>query len=256
MELPVTRPASPLTSAKTSSKPLCPDCKSYVGRLVKYAEGGPEEGYELIDCPSCKGGVAWQERLRVGRERAQLDLSLHPLTLRNYDASLQPKAVERVSAFIQRPRGTLYLGGKPGTGKTHLLAAIGNSRISEGDDVLYAVVPRVVNMLRSVSFNDEDGRREVNRYFNRLIDCQLLLLDDLGAETQSDAAQSKVFEIIDWRQANLKATVIASNIAPSDLPPRLASRLRDRSKVVGVGMDGEDYRLRPQAERTKEPWDE
>ena len=216
------------------------------------------EGFDWVDCQACKGkGMAWMERVRAARRRAHLDAGMELMRFENYDATLQSLAYQKAKDFCAKPRGLLFLAGSTGTGKTHLLAAIANTLIERADDVMYAVAPRVIDRLRGVRFSDEEAMADLKAYHNRLIDCRVLLLDELGAEDASERAQNQLQQVIDYRYANRRGMVIASNLVRDELPARMASRLRDKAWAVGVALAGEDYRERPKRERaSRDVWDE
>lgn len=225
--------------------------------MVIWKNNDITQGTALVDCPACKGGAAWMDRVDAARKRANLDAGMERQHFDNFEKEAQPEAHDAAIRFANKRRGVLYLGGSPGTGKTHLLAAIANYIIANAGDVLYAVTPRVISQFRNTRYQDEEAMRELRAYHTRLIDCGVLLLDELGAEDASDRAQSQLQEIIDYRYANRRPMAIASNLRRDQLPARMESRLRDKAWVVAIGLAGEDYRNRSLSQRaTKDIWDE
>jgi DNA replication protein DnaC len=77
----------------------------------------------------------------------------------------------------------------------------------------------------------------------------VLILDDLGAETGSAWSDGVLFEILDYRYRNRLPTMIATNVAPDDFDPRIASRMQDRSFCTVIENAAPDFRRRPKKER-------
>jgi DNA replication protein DnaC len=136
----------------------------------------------------------------------------------------------------------LTLHGKCGTGKTHLAFAIGWVMIAMERSVCYYQVERFLDTLRS-SFNKsntQDGWHEDRDYvatqsFEKLMKnaetVDLLILDDLGAEKDSDWAGAKLDALIDFRYENQRDTVFTTNLDIKELSPRIASRVGEGNVV-------------------------
>ena len=58
-----------------------------------------------------------------------------------------------------------------------------------------------------------------------------------------------LFEILDYRYRNRLPTMIATNIAPDDFDPRIASRMQDRAFCTVMENAAPDFRRRPKKER-------
>ena len=72
----------------------------------------------------------------------------------------------------------------------------------------------------------------------------LLVLDDLGAEKDTDWTRERLFSLIDYRYAELMPTVITTNVDPRQLDERVASRLTDKHTGRIVVLAGPDRRAR------------
>jgi len=151
----------------------------------------------------------------------------------------------RLREWSIEPDGWIVLTGNHGVGKTHLASAIANVRLNQGDRVAFATVPDLLDHLRA-SYN-QDSQDSYDQVFRRLLEVQLLILDDLGAHKSSDWAEEKIYQLINHRYLARSWTVITMNGKPSELEPRLASRLTFTELSEVYRIDAQDFRtLRPE----------
>lgn len=219
----------------------CPLCKG-AGYLV---DGSADPARPTLVRCDCMAGT--DRRNRYMRARMLSDLiDADDLTFQTFKQGRQAEALTAARTFCQTPRGILLLVGGPGTGKTHLLCAIANQLLSGGHSgrwPIYCVVPNLLNRLRvAYSANTPTLVDDVAAYEAKLAEADVLLLDDLGAENETAWTNERLFSIIDDRCRRQRPMVIASNLVPTALPPRLASRLTDRGRSVVVVMQAGDYR--------------
>lgn len=126
----------------------------------------------------------------------------------------------------------LFMTGATGLGKTHLSLAIANSVINKGFGVIYASTPTIISKLEKERFRRVDGNQDSEIY---LIECDLLILDDLGTEFQTPFSNSAIYNIINSRILYGKPTIISTNIPPKKIQVNYSERLV--SRIWG------DYRL-------------
>lgn len=142
--------------------------------------------------------------------------------------------------FATNPRGWLCLHGAFGAGKSHLAAAIAHARAAAGEQVRYRSVPGLLDALKA-GFDDHTS----DAVFDDLLTCDLLVIDDLGAEHLSGWAREKLFRLLNERET--RPTVLTSNCHPDDLAPpddidtgRLISRIVGNSRCAWLPIS--DYR--------------
>ena len=156
---------------------------------------------------------------------------------------------EYAHQFGRRP-GNLLMFGAPGLGKTHLSAAIAREVSEKGFSVVYDTASRVFERFEQQKFGRED--EETSADVERVLNCDLLILDDLGTEMTTAFVQSALYQIINSRLMEKKSTIISSNLSPEKLAqrytPQIASRIEGEYQLLP--FVGEDVRkLKKQRQR-------
>ncbi|WP_295587207.1 ATP-binding protein [uncultured Oscillibacter sp.] len=143
--------------------------------------------------------------------------------------------------FGKKP-GNLLLFGAPGLGKTHLSAAIAREVSGKGYSVVYDTAAHVFERFEDQKFGREDGEAEDD--VERVLSCDLLILDDLGTEMTTAFVQSALYRIINTRLMEKKSTILNTNLGPGELgrryTPQIASRIEGEYQILP--FLGEDIR--------------
>lgn len=149
-------------------------------------------------------------------------------------------AYETARAYAEEPQGWLVLKGGYGCGKTHLAAAIANRRLAQGQPVLFVNTPDLLDHLRGAySPNATTG---YDKRFEQVRNAGLLVLDDLGTQSNTEWAQEKLYQIFNHRYNARLPTVITTNVELESLEPRIRSRVVDPSLVQVVHILAHDFR--------------
>ena len=144
----------------------------------------------------------------------------------NAEEQRQAQAAFRTSMkFAEEPGEWLVLAGQTGRGKTRLAAAIANYCRDSGRQVMFVVVPDLLDRLRS-AYNPSNARA-FDDVFDQVRNVPLLVLDDLGAQSGTAWADEKLFQLVNHRYNACLPTVITTNLTVRDLDARLGSRLTD-----------------------------
>lgn len=150
-------------------------------------------------------------------------------------------AYERALEFAKQPEGWLIFKGGYGCGKTHLAAAIANYRINLGHPALFINTPDLLDHLRAAySPHAETGYDE---RFNQVRNDSLLILDDLGTQSNTDWAQEKLYQIFNHRYNARLPTIVTTNEELEAIDRRVRSRMVDPSLTQIIHIAAPDFRL-------------
>lgn len=143
------------------------------------------------------------------------------------------------AADFSRKSPSLLLYGKTGLGKTHLSLAVAGKAVESGYGVIYSSSQNLFNKLEKEKF----GRSPENTE-ETILDCDLLILDDLGAEFTTQFTISALYNIVNSRELEGKPTVISTNLTPENLTNTYGERIASRilSNYVMLYFDGSDIR--------------
>ena len=140
---------------------------------------------------------------------------------------------------FSRRSPSLLLYGKTGLGKTHLSLAVAGKAVESGYGVIYTSAQNLFNKLEKEKFGRSDGNTE-----ETIFDCDLLIIDDLGAEFTTQFTVSALYNIINSRELEGKPTIISTNLTPEQLTSAYSERIASRilSNFVMLYFDGSDIR--------------
>ena len=138
----------------------------------------------------------------------------------------------------------LLLIGSTGTGKTHLTTAIAKEVISKGFSVVYDSAENIVSAFESDKFRR--GAVGAEPESQRFLDCELLIIDDLGAEFSNQFTVSALYNLISTRQNRGLSTIISTNLSAEELAGKYEGRIY--SRIVGsdykvLFFTGKDHRI-------------
>lgn len=132
--------------------------------------------------------------------------------------------------------------GPPGSGKTHIAAAVFLDLLCRGWTGRWYEVSDAIEELKA-EFDDEvyEGRT-----MKALKESQVLVLDELGAERQTEFNAERIAHVLRYRYSREKFTIISTNLDLAQLDaidPRLSSRLGGREAIQWNFTGSEDWRL-------------
>ena len=138
----------------------------------------------------------------------------------------------------------LVLLGKTGTGKTHISTAIAKELIEAGYEVLYDSAENILQAFVNDRFSDRVRSHEPESA--KYLECDLLIIDDLGSEFINNLTVSCLYNLLNTRLIRGLSTVISTNLAPTDIQShyddRIYSRLLGSDSTV-LMFEGRDKRI-------------
>ena len=154
------------------------------------------------------------------------------------------EAAKKYATEFREKGGNLLLVGTTGTGKTHISTAIAREVISQGFDVIYDSAQNIIADFETDKF--KSGYGPYTPKADKYLECDLLIMDDLGTEFSSQFSTACIYNLLNTRQNKGLSTIISTNLSARDLQERYEDRITSRI----VGMDtrilqfvGKDNRL-------------
>lgn len=136
---------------------------------------------------------------------------------------------EYVRFFTPSSRSVLMFGGT-GLGKTHLSLAIAKEVIARGFGVIYGSAQNLFNAVEKDRFNRDFSVKSTD-YYELLTGCDLLILDDLGAEFTMAFTTSVLYNVINSRLNAGRPIIINTNLDTAKLLERYGDRIV--SRIIG-----------------------
>lgn len=226
------------------------------------------------DCPLCedKGYLAdgtlckcyQQERIQNIIEQSGMSAAMQQYRFENFylDGFDKPediqKKVEWCKQFARQiVNGTcndsLFLRGDVGRGKTHLSSAIANAVLAGGKTVIYKRAADLFDMIRRYKY--EESTQRWHEVLDQLISCDLLVIDDLGAERTTDFVTEQLVLLLEERNYRNKPWIINSNLKLSQIQDsyntRVSDRIMDRATAILLERPN-SYRKEQAEQRMKE----
>jgi len=171
----------------------------------------------------------------------------------DFNRSIQRKQIHDLAAgeFLRQRRSILFCG-PPGTGKSHIVQAIGHHLIRSGHTVLYrSIFDTVRDFLHDEAF---DGHENVMACY---LKPDLLIIDDMGMKSLPKRSGEYLFEII-MRRHEVRSTIMTTNRPIEDwgkligdVPSATAILDRFLQDAEIVTITGKSYRMRGRLTKKK-----
>lgn len=150
-------------------------------------------------------------------------------------------------------RNGLFITGSPGTGKTHIAAAIANYLMAQGRPVICMTMIDLLDRIKRTYSKVNENEGDVLDIYKKV---PLLVIDDIGKESMTDWAVSTIYNIVNGRYEAYLPLIVTTNYDTDTLISRMTPRetgddttahaTLDRLMEMckGITLTGESWRSR------------
>ncbi len=170
-------------------------------------------------------------------ENFNFDLYSDEINEQKYRAKISPKqnianikniAVKFVENFDNPEEKNLLFTGNTGLGKTFFSNCIAKEMLSKGKTVLYQTAPIMLDNI----IDDRFGKSDYAAVYKNIINVDLLIIDDLGAEVSNQYKIAELFNIINARlltpNGRITKTIISTNLSMQNIMDTYQERIFSR----------------------------
>lgn len=149
------------------------------------------------------------------------------------------KSMNFIKEFNSTKENFLFYGSS-GTGKTFLSNCIAKELLDKGYLVVYRTSEELVRNLKKIKFENDDTLEEL------LVNCDLLIIDDLGTEQINDFSKTEFFNILNKKLLKEKKMLISTNYTLEDLLKNYSERISSRllGNFTLCKFYGDDIRIK------------
>ena len=142
-------------------------------------------------------------------------------------------------------KGNILFTGTTGVGKTFLTNCIAKELMDQYYSVIYLSANDLFDVFSKNKFSRQEDE-EMKDMYEYILDCDLLIIDDLGTELNNTFTSSQLFYCINERLIRRKGTIISTNLSLNMLQDlytdRVASRIMSSYKLIP--LYGGDIRIK------------
>ena len=165
------------------------------------------------------------------------------MTVFEYMTMIIDECKEYVRNFGEE-KGSILFTGSTGCGKTFLSNCIARELIQRGFSVVYLTATDMFDILSDSRFGNRDEEEAKDRAAY-ILDCDLLIVDDLGTELINTFTASQLFYCVNERLNRKKGTIISTNLAlnrmQDEFTERVTSRIMSQYRIFP--LLGDDLRF-------------
>ena len=242
--------------------------------LIIRAAGYPDDYLELhYRCPDCrdtglidgrKCHCFLQAQMKLLHAQSNLEDVLErenfkALSYEYYDdteilpqlgitnAAYMRRVVAGCREFVRdfdKKHDNLLFTGSTGVGKTFLTNCIARELMDDFHSVIYLTASDLFDVFSRNKF-DYDNAEDMKDMYRFILDCDLLIIDDLGTELNNSFTSSQLFYCINERMNMSRSTIISTNLTLARLrdsyTDRVTSRIMSGYRIIP--LYGGDIRL-------------
>lgn len=244
---------------------------------MRKAELLTEHGYpidyldEIISCPLCRdtgvyeGGVcSCLEKLYSAELSSELSALIRngDESFENFDLNLYPDApgsknspravMTLVSSRCRKfadnfpeVASSLLMRGGAGTGKSYLAACIARVVSSKAFSVCYDSASGALGAFEARKFSrSAEAAEEAERKVRRMLECDLMILDDLGTEMTTSFTVSALYDLINERLLSRRPMIICTSLSDEEIARKYGAQIASRiaGEFAALPFVGDDIR--------------
>lgn len=207
-------------------------CQNKVEGTVYYPTIKDEKlEFNYVACKYKKKDIKQKEEIKSKFFEMPYDIKMAKMSNIEIN-STRAKIIKWINKFYddfksdKQTKG-LYLSGSFGSGKTYILSALLNELSKLNYSCIIVYYPELLRSIKE-SFNSDD----YNERINEIKKCDLLLLDDIGAETTTPWNRDEILgTILQYRMDNKKATFFTSNLNIKELENHFITSNKDEEVI-------------------------
>lgn len=147
----------------------------------------------------------------------------YPNNVENLE-KIKSSCIKYATNFSTKSKNVILYGGV-GVGKTHIALAIANVVINKGFSIIFGTVGNIISDLQ----HEEFGNNENLQYYKKaVLNCDLLIIDDLGTEILNASRIAILYNIINSRLLSKLPTIITTNYTEDELEEKYDQRIFSR----------------------------
>ncbi|MCD8083730.1 MAG: ATP-binding protein [Clostridiales bacterium] len=161
-----------------------------------------------------------------------------------YMRRVERRLREFVRDFPDGGQNILFTGST-GVGKTFLSNCVARALMDRGISVICLSSDGLFELLSRSRFGRE-GQEEAEEAGEYILDCDMLILDDLGTELNNTFVSSQLFHVINERIGRRRGTIISTNLSMDLLRDAYSDRVTSRlmSCYMTIPLYGADIRMK------------
>jgi DNA replication protein DnaC len=156
------------------------------------------------------------------------------------------RSMNFIRTFDSTNENLLFFGNS-GTGKTFLSNCIAKELLDKGYLVVYRTAESLIQNLKNIRFNGDELLDEL------IIECDLLIIDDLGTEQISDFSKTELFNLLNKKILRNKKMIVSTNCTLEELLQIYSERIS--SRLLGnfglYKFFGDDIRIKKNLSKAK-----
>lgn len=138
----------------------------------------------------------------------------------------------------------LLIYGETGLGKTFLTNCIAKELLDSAHTVQYYPCYALFTLFENYKFKHSEYEKNDSGQYEKLFDCDLLIIDDMLSELLNSLTTSFLYSIINERKLREKSTIISTNLDPARIKALCGDRIYSRliESYEFIKLIGEDIR--------------